>query len=99
MKVRKKTEIRNRYNQVPHLTKDIVWETNKNTTKRHIQESQDASPVPAGDHKAARHRQYNMAKANTNKKYPQNKYCLGMFSKKIDGGLKLVSQYQPHPLL
>ena len=52
-KVRKKTKIRNRYNQVPHLTQDTVRESDKNTRKHHIQESQEVSPFPAGDHKAA----------------------------------------------
>ena len=30
-KVRKGAKIRNRYNQVPHLTQDTTWESNKNT--------------------------------------------------------------------
>ena len=45
-KVSKGAKIRNRYNQVPHLTQDtklIVDTTN---------ESQEVSPFPAGDHKA-----------------------------------------------
>ena len=32
----------------------------QNTTKRHIQESQEVSPFLAGDHKAAHHRQDNI---------------------------------------
>ena len=69
-KVMKKAEIRKRYNQVSHLTQDTGWERDKNTAKRLIQESQEVSPFPAGDHKAARHRQLedNMAKTNTNTK-------------------------------
>ena len=31
--VRKEAKIRNRYNQVPHLTQDTTWESNKNTIK------------------------------------------------------------------
>ena len=27
------TKIRNRYNQVSHLTQDTTWESDKNTTK------------------------------------------------------------------
>ena len=113
IKVRKKAKIRNGYNQVPHLTLDTTWESDKNTTllyvhfsiaiilmgKREliallnlsswclvmverlfltvppgclqfvivvfpdhthllfIQESQEVSPFPAGDHKAAMNRQ------------------------------------------
>ena len=51
MKVRKGVKIRNRYNQVPNLTKD----TNGKVTisQLHItNESQEVSPFPAGDHKA-----------------------------------------------
>ena len=32
-KVRKVTAIRNRYNQVPHLTQDTTWESDKNALK------------------------------------------------------------------
>ena len=52
-KVGKKAMIRNRYNQVPNLTQDTVLESDKNTRKHHIKESQEVSPFPAGDHKAA----------------------------------------------
>ena len=34
-------------------THDTTWESDKNTIKHHIQESQEASPFPTGDHKAA----------------------------------------------
>ena len=43
-KVGKKAKIRNRYNQVPHLTRDTVWESGKYTRKHYIQESQEVSP-------------------------------------------------------
>ena len=29
IKVRKKAKIRNQHNQVPHLTKDTIWESEK----------------------------------------------------------------------
>ena len=51
MKVRKRAKIRNRYNQVPHLTQD----TNGKVTTSQLDitnESQEVSPFPAGDHKA-----------------------------------------------
>ena len=51
-KVSKKAKIRNRYNQVPHLTQDTTWKSDINTIKHHKQESQEASPFPAGDHRA-----------------------------------------------
>ena len=33
IKVRKKAKIRNQYNQIPHLTQDTIWESDKNTRK------------------------------------------------------------------
>ena len=51
VKVSKGAKIRNRYNQVPHLTQDTrgkVTNSQLNTTN----ESQEVSPFPAGDHKA-----------------------------------------------
>ena len=50
-KVGKSAKIRNRYNQVPHLTQD----TNGKVTNSQLDttnESQEVSPFPAGDHKA-----------------------------------------------
>ena len=50
-KVSKGAKIRNRYNQVPHLTQD----TNGKVTNSQLDatnESQEVSPLPAGDHKA-----------------------------------------------
>ena len=49
--VRKRAHIRNRYNQAPHLTQD----TNGKVTTPQLDitnESQEVSPVSAGDHKA-----------------------------------------------
>ena len=70
-----------RYNQVPHLTRDTIWEGDKNTRKHHTNESQEVSPFPAGDHKAARNRQDNLTKTKpNNKKDPQKKHRLGMVS-------------------
>ena len=50
MKVSRGAMIRNRYNQVPHLTQD----TNGKVTNSQLDttnESQEVSPFPAGDHK------------------------------------------------
>ena len=52
LKVRKMAKIRNRYNQVPDLTQDTTWESNKNTINI-VNNSQAVSPFPADDHKAA----------------------------------------------
>ena len=56
LKVRKNANIRNPYNQIPHLTQNIIWKSDKNTRNHHIQESQKVKPFPAGDRKAARNR-------------------------------------------
>ena len=50
----------NQYNQVPHLTQDTTWESDKNTRKHHILEIQKINPFTAGDNKAAMNRQDSM---------------------------------------
>ena len=47
----KGAKIRNRYNQVPHLTQDTNWKVT-NLQLDTTNESQEVSPFPAGDHKA-----------------------------------------------
>ena len=54
-KVRKTARIRNRYNQVPHLSQDTKWESNKITINI-SNKSQEVSPFPSGDYKAAMNR-------------------------------------------
>ena len=49
--VSKGAKIRNRYNQVPHLTQDTYGKVT-NSQLDTTNESQEVSPVPAGDHKA-----------------------------------------------
>ena len=82
-KVSKKAKIRNRYNQVPHLAQDTTWKSDKNTRKHHIHESQEASPFPAGDHKAAMIRQESITNTHNinNIKDPQKKHRLGTVSR------------------
>ena len=51
IKVSKGAKIRNRYNQVPHLTQNTIGKV----TNSHLDttnESKEVSPFPAGDHKA-----------------------------------------------
>ena len=61
-------KIRNRYNQVPHLTQD----TNGKVTNSQLDttnESQEVSPFPADDHKAhINRRAQRHSKHNTEKK-------------------------------
>ena len=84
LKVNKGAKIRNRYNQVPHLTQDgngKVTNSQLDTTN----ESQEVSTFPAGDHKAhinrfsQRHSKHKKEKKNI--KDPQKKYRLGMVSR------------------
>ena len=78
IRVRKEAKIRKRYNQVPHLTQDTTWESNKNTINI-TNKSLKVSPFPAGDHKAAMNRRKSMKNTND----PQKKYRLGTVSKNI----------------
>ena len=63
-KVKRKAKIRKQYNQVPRLTQDTLWESDKNTRKHNTQESQEISPFPAGDRKEQA-RQHNKDKHKT----------------------------------
>ena len=99
VKVSKEAKIRNRYNQVIHLTQN----TNGKVTNPQLyatNQSQEVSPFPAGDHKAQinkRTQRHNKHKTEKSIKDQQKKYCLRMVSKIFYGGLQPVSQRQPHP--
>ena len=92
VKVNKGAKIRNRYNQVPHLTQDTNWKVTNSqldTTK----ESQEVSPFLTGDHKAhinRRAQRHSKHKTEKNIKDPQKKYHLGTVSKIFYSGLKPV---------
>ena len=82
VKVSKGAQIRNRYNQVPHLTQD----TNGKVTNAQLDttdESQEVSPFPAGDHKAHINRRTlrHSKQKKKNIKIPQKKYRLGTVNK------------------
>ena len=81
-KVRKATKIRNRYNQVPHLTQDTTWESDK-TQLNITNKSKEVSPFPAGDHKAAGSRRQSMKNTRHNTIDPQKQYDLGTVNKNI----------------
>ena len=79
-KVSKGAKIRNRYNQVPHLTQD----TNGKVTNSQLDttnESQEVSPFRAGDHKAHINRRAQRHSKHKTIKDPQKKYRPGMVSK------------------
>ena len=63
IKVRKRTKIRNQYNQAPHLTQDSNVKVT--TSQLDITNESQVSPFPAGDHKASINR--HMRKHNKNK--------------------------------
>ena len=52
------------------LTRDTKWGSDRNIRKRNTQESQEASPFPAGDYKAARNRQDSNKTHKYNEKDP-----------------------------
>ena len=58
-KVRKVAKIRNRYNQVPHVTQDTTWESDK-TQLKITNKSQEVSLLPVSNQKAAMNRRESM---------------------------------------
>ena len=82
IKVSKDAKIRNRYNQVPHMTQD----TNGKVTNSQLDTtngSQEVSHFPAGDHKAHINRRAQRVanRRQKNIRDPQKKYRLGTVSK------------------
>ena len=72
--------IKNRYNKVPHLSQFTKWESNKFTITI-TNKSQEVSPFPSGDHKAAINRRESMVKQDINNTNdPLKKYRLGTVS-------------------
>ena len=64
-KVRKRTKVRNLYNQAPHLTQD----TNGKVTTAQLDitnENQEVSTFPAGDHKSTIDRRAKQDRNNIN---------------------------------
>ena len=59
-KVKKAAKVKNRYNQVPHLTQDTTWGKVTKTLLNITNKSQEVSLFPAGDHKAAMNRRESM---------------------------------------
>ena len=59
----KSKEEGNDHESICTMTRDTVWESDI-TQENNTQKSQEASPLPAGDHKAARKRQDSITKTN-----------------------------------
>ena len=95
IKVRKKAKIRNWYSQIPHLTQNIIWDSEKTHKKHHIQESEKVYPFQVGDHNTARNRQGSMT--DNHRTLITKRIRLGTVSN-ILGSLKyrLVYQERPH---
>ena len=77
--VSKGAKIRNQYSQVPHLSQDTNGKV-INSQLGTINESQEVSPFPAGDHEAhinRRTQRHSKRRTEKNIKYPQKNYCLG----------------------
>ena len=98
--VSKGAKIRNRYNQVPHLTQD----TNGKVTNSQLDttnESQEVSPYPAGDHMAHinRHVQrHSKHKTEKNITDSHRSTALERSVKYFTGGFKPgLTVNQPHP--
>ena len=95
MQVKKTARLNNRYNQVPHLSQDTKWESNKITINI-TDKSLEVSPFPSGDNKATMNRRESM----TNRRYKYNvtqiiqkrSTALEWSVKHFTGGLKLVSR-------
>ena len=83
LKVRRKAKSRNRYNQVPYLTRNTIWDK---ITKNNTQESQEVNPFPAGDHMVARNRQESITKSITKRIHKRSTVLER--SVKNTGGLK-----------
>ena len=85
-------KIRNRYNQVPHLTQDTNWKVT-NSQLDTTNESQEASPFPADDHKAhikSRIQMHSKHKTEKNSTDPKRRTALEQSVKYFTGGLKPV---------
>ena len=94
IKESKGAKIRNRYNQVPHLTQD----TNGKVTNSQLDttnESKEVSSFPAGDHKAHINRhalRYSKVKTEKYITDPQRSTASERSVRYFTGGLKPVSQ-------
>ena len=90
-KVWEKAKIRNLYNQVPHLTQDIIWEKDKST--RTIPYKR-ANMLTLSQQVTTRLQLKYITEGNDKHK----NHHLGTVSKKITGELKLISRCQPSHL-
>ena len=71
VRISKGAKIKNRYNQVPHLTQDTSGDVT-NSQLDTTNESQEVSPFPAGHHKGIANTRQNNHKRSTKEVPPWN---------------------------
>ena len=94
-RVSKGAKIKKRYNQVPHLTLDTNGKVT-NSQLYTINESQEVSPFPAGDHRAQinrRAQRHNKHKTEKTKNIHKRSTALERSVKYFTGGLNLILQW------
>ena len=91
IKVRKEAKIWKRYNQVPHLTQDTTWESNKN---KHHQQEPRGQPFPSRWAQGSNEQMQKHEKHKTQKTQMihQRSPALKLSVKYFTGGLKPVSR-------
>ena len=95
-KLRKVAKTRNRCNQVPHLTQDTTWESDKNT--KITNKSQEVSSFPAGDHKVAMNRRESMETQDINNTNDlQKKYRLRTVRKHMSPCMRFPTMWYMRP--
>ena len=88
------TTIRKRYNQVPHLTQDATWESDRNTIKHHKQEPW-GQPFPSRWPRDSNKQTQKHDKHKTQMIHKSTAFETSV--KYFTWALKTVSQRQPHP--
>ena len=94
MKVKKRAKIRNRYNQAPHLIKD----SNEKVTTSQLDitnQSQEASPFPAGDHKESINRRAQKHNKNKTEKMAFHLNVTGVQFFQVTNLNRNLTQFRP----
>ena len=98
--VMKAKKIRNRYNQVPHLTQDTngkVTNLQLDTTNKESRGQPFPSRRPQGTNKQTCTKTWQTQDRTKTLKIHKRSTALERSVKNFTGGLKLVSRHQPHP--
>ena len=96
--VNKTPKIRKLYNQVPHLTQDTTWESDKNTIKYHKQEPRGQLFPNRWPHRGNKQtRKHEKHKPLITQMILKRNTTLERSVKYLTRRLKPVSRRQPHP--